>query len=137
MAVYNQEFFEVRNLISKGDFSSAYKMLEQIKNKCAEWFYIRGISAINIGYYDEGQDCIKIAKFMEPQNVEYVEAYDNYVNYRNDYDNRSQHYNRNRRNLDNSGCCCCCGGDCCDNLCKLWCADSCCECLGGDLITCC
>ena len=91
---------------------------------------------MNIGYYEEGEDFLKRAKFMDPNNKEYVYAYNRYNNYRNDYDRRSYNYNRNRRYDSPGCCCCCCDDDCCGNLCSLFVCDSCCECCGGDLCTC-
>ena len=92
---------------------------------------------ISYGYYDEGEEYIKTAATMEPKNEEYSHAFNQYNQYRNDYNNHSYNYNRRKRNDSNGCCCCCCGDDCCDTLCQLWCADQCCECCGGDLISCC
>ena len=79
---------------------------------------------------------IPFDKFLRlTNNKEYINAYNRYNNYRNDYDRRSYDYNRNRR-YDSNGCCCCCGDDCCSDLCTLYICDSCCECFGGDLCTC-
>ncbi|MDR1773770.1 MAG: hypothetical protein LBR30_02720, partial [Clostridioides sp.] len=80
-------------------------------------------------------------------NKEYKNALNNYSFYRDNYNDRAYNYNRSRRRgLDDCCCdgscycccneCCCPGGDCGDLCCKLWCADSCCECMGGDLISC-
>ena len=135
MASYN-DYSYARSLLATGDFRRCYDTMNNFEDRYAEWFYIRGMAAMNLGFYEEGEDYIKRAKFMEPNNREYRDAYDNYVSNRNNYNQRADYYNRSRSNLDNSGCCCC-GGNCCDTCCTLWCADSCCECMGGDLITCC
>ncbi|MBU5307806.1 hypothetical protein NSA24_03645 [Clostridioides mangenotii] len=132
----NSGFMEARRMIDNREFRNAYNFLKSISDKCAEWYYLSGISAMNIGYYEEGEDYIKRAKFMEPENKEYSSALDNYTQYRNNYNDRADYYNR-RRQSDLGGCCCCCGDDCCDTCCKLWCLDSCCECMGGDFISCC
>ena len=134
--VHQGEFGSIRNLISKNEFQKAYDLLQKISNKCSEWYYLTGLSAMNIGYYDEGEEYIKTAATMEPTNEEYSHAFNQYNQYRNDYNRNSYNYNRRKQN-DLGGCCCCCGDDCCDTLCQLWCADQCCECCGGDLITCC
>ena len=134
MASYN-DYSYARSLLATGDFRRCYDTMNNFEDRDAEWFYIRGMAAMNLGFYEEGEDYIKRAKFMEP-NREYKDAYDNYVSNRNNYNQRADYYNRSRSNLDNAGCCCC-GGNCCDTCCTLWCADSCCECMGGDLITCC
>lgn len=140
----NDNFIKARGLIGNSEFNKAYDFLKTIGDKCAEWYYLTGISAMNIGYYEEGEKCINKAKEMNPDNKEYVEAFYNYNGYRNDYNSRSYDYNRRRCN-DLDGCCCCCcddcccclGDDCCETCTKLWCLDSCCECMGGDFISCC
>ena len=135
--VYENDYFiKVRRMIDNKEFKKAYNFLQNINEKCSEWYYLTGLSAMNIGYYEEGEDFLKRAKFMDPNNKEYVYAYNKYNNYRNDYDRRSYNYNRNRRYDSPGCCCCCCGDDCCSDLCTLFVCDSCCECCGGDLCTC-
>ena len=135
--VYQGQFGDIRSLMAKKEFQRAYDLLQKINNKCSEWYYLTGLSAMNIGYYDEGEEYLKTAATMEPKNEEYSHAFNQYNQYRNDYNNHSYNYNRRKRNDSNGCCCCCCGDDCCDTLCQLWCADQCCECCGGDLISCC
>ena len=67
--VYQGEFGSIRNLISKNEFQKAYDLLQKISNKCSEWYYLTGLSAMNIGYYDEGEEYIKTAATMEPTNT--------------------------------------------------------------------
>lgn len=141
--VYN--FCNVRELIGQKEFEKAYQLLKTIGDKCAEWYYLNGISAMNIGYYEEGENSIKQANTMDCENLEYSKSLDNYNFYRDDYNRRAYKYNRRRHN-DLGGCCCCCCDDCCCDCCcvdgcfddcmKLWCLDSCCECMGGDLVDC-
>ncbi|WP_101773367.1 tetratricopeptide repeat protein [Peptostreptococcus faecalis] len=136
MSTYN-DYTYARNLLNQGDFRRCYDTLNNYTDKDSEWYYLRGVSAMNLGFYEEGEDYIKRAKFMEPSNQEYQNAYDKYINYRNNYNNRAQYYNNRRSNgLDNPGCCCC-GSNCCDTCCTLWCCDCLCESMGGDLISCC
>ena len=135
-AYENDCFIKARKLIGDKEFKKAYNFLQTINEKCSEWYYLSGLSAMNIGYYEEGEDFLKRAKFMNPNNNEYANAYSKYSNYRDDYDRRSYNYNRNRRYDSNGCCCCCCDDDCCSNLCTLFVCDSCCECCGGDLCTC-
>lgn len=140
---YNDNFMKARLLIEKNEFKSAYDLLKGITDKCAQWYYLTGISAMNIGYYEEGEKCIKEAEVLEPENERFKEALDSFSRYRDDYRDRAYRYNRRRRNgLDGccccccDDCCCCCGDDCCEDCTKLWCLDSCCECFGGDLVDC-
>lgn len=138
----NESFINVRKFIANNEFEKAYNFLRSIGDKCSTWYYLNGISSMNIGYYEEGEESIKEANTMEPQNMEYKKALESYNFYRDDYRDRSNRYNRRRRS-DLGGCCCCCcddcccGDDCCENCAKLWCLDSCCECFGGDLVSCC
>ena len=125
-----------RRYFNNRDFRSCYNVLDNYDVRDAEWYYLRGVSAMNLGYYDEGEDYIKRAKFMEPENREYRAAYDQYISYANNYQNNANYYNENRTNLSNPGCCCCCG-DCCNTCLTIWCCDSMCECCGGDLVPCC
>ena len=137
--------YNVRELIGQKEFEKAYELLKTIKNKCAEWYYLNGVSAMSIGYYEEGESSIKEATTMDSENIEYSKALDSYSFYRDDYNRRAYRYNR-RRHSDLGGCCCCCCDDCCCDCCcvddcfgdcmKLWCLDSCCECMGGDLVDC-
>lgn len=141
--MYNENFLDIRNLIDKNEFEKAYQLLRKIKEKCAEWYFLNGVSAMNIGYYEEGEESIKKAVSLEPKNLNYNKVLESFNFYRDNYRDRAYNYNRRRRN-DIGGCCCCCcddcccclGDDCCENCMKLWCLDSCCECFGGDIVSC-
>ncbi|MGL5348163.1 MAG: hypothetical protein ACRDA3_12495 [Peptostreptococcaceae bacterium] len=142
--VYNNDMFvSIRELMLKSEFEKAYNLLKSIGEKCAEWYHLNGVSAMNIGYYEEGEKCIEKAVSMAPNNNEYKEALNSYNFHRDDYRHRANRYNKRRHN-DLGGCCCCCcddcccccGDDCCEDCMKLWCLDSCCECCGGDLVDC-
>ena len=96
--VYQGQFGDIRSLMAKKEFQRAYDLLQKINNKCSEWYYLTGLSAMNIGYYDEGEEYIKTAATMEPKNEEYSHAFNQYNQYRNDYNNHSYNYNRRKRN---------------------------------------
>lgn len=140
---YDDAFIKARKFIENKEFKAAYDFLKSIGNKCAKWYYLTGISAMNIGYYEEGEKYIEVAKKMEPENPEFNSEITSFSRYRDDYNDRAYRYNRRRRN-DLDGCCCCCcddcccciGDDCCGDCMKLWCLDSCCECCGGDIVSC-
>ncbi|WP_178411857.1 tetratricopeptide repeat protein [Peptostreptococcaceae bacterium] len=141
-AMNRNVYIEARNLIANRRFADAYRMLKEVvsSDRNAEWFFLTGTAAMKMGRYEEGEDYIKRARFMDPENQEYNAAYNQFSSYRNDYDDRARYYNERRR-YDSGGCCpcccCCCGDDCTDTCCQLWCLDSCCECMGGDFISCC
>ena len=98
MASYN-DYSYARSLLATGDFRRCYDTMNNFEDRDAEWFYIRGMAAMNLGFYEEGEDYIKRAKFMEPNNREYRDAYDNYVSNRNNYNQRADYYNRSRSKL--------------------------------------
>ncbi len=141
---YNEKFNLAKNFIDNKEFNKAYDLLSSISDKSsAKWFYLMGIASLNLGYYEQGEEYLKKAVSLSPENKEYEDALISYNRYYNDYDRRARQYNR-RRHSDLGGCCCCCCDDCCccgDDFCEvctqLWCLDTVCECFGGDFITCC
>lgn len=141
---YNEKFNLAKNFIDNKEFNKAYDLLSSISDKSsAKWFYLMGIASLNLGYYDQGEEYLKKAVSLSPENKEYEDALIRYNRYYDDYDRRARQYNR-RRHSDLGDCCCCCCDDCCccgDDFCEvctqLWCLDTVCECFGGDFITCC
>ncbi|SCJ35965.1 Uncharacterised protein [uncultured Clostridium sp.] len=142
---YNEKFNLAKNFIDNKEFNKAYDLLSSISDKSsAKWFYLMGIASLNLGYYEQGEEYLKKAVSLSPENKEYEDALIRYNRYYDDYDRRARQYNR-RRHSDLGGCCCCCCDDCCcccgDDFCEvctqLWCLDTVCECFGGDFITCC
>ncbi len=142
---YNENFNLAKKFIDNKEFKKAYDILSSITDKSSsQWLYLMGIASINLGYYEQGEDYLKRARFMNPDNKEYDEVLTRFNNNYDSYNRRAHHYNKRRRS-DLDGCCCCCCDDCCcccgDDLCEtcmqLWCLDSMCECFGGDFISCC
>lgn len=119
----NNNFHKIREYMNRGDFHSARQALSNMSDRSAQWYYLMGICSIRLGLYEEGSDFIKRAHFMEPNNIEYRNAYESMMNTKRAYSSKAQNYHR--------------GGDMGDLCCKLYCADCCCECCGGDLISCC
>ena len=87
-------YIEARNLIANRRFADAYRMLKEVvsSDRNAEWFFLTGTAAMKMGRYEEGEDYIKRARFMEPENKEYDEAYNQFSSYRNNYDDRARYY---------------------------------------------
>ena len=52
-AYENDYFMEARRLIENKEFKRAYNFLQSVNDKCSEWYYLRGVSAMNIGYYED------------------------------------------------------------------------------------
>lgn len=117
-------FAQIRAYINSGRVAEAEAMLDAIGNHNAEWHYLKGLVALNRGWYDRAISYITTAVNMEPNNMEYRMALNNINSRVNTY----RTYGNQGGYSSDSTC------DCCT---KLWCADCLCECLGGDLISCC
>lgn len=116
---------QVRAFIQAGQLAEAQRMLDQMRIRNAEWYYLQGLVFIRKGWYDRGYASIQRAVQMNPANLEYRNAMSGMNNQFNGY--RQQYVNRGGAQ----------GPDMCQICGTLWCADSCCECMGGDLIGCC
>ena len=55
--VYENDYFiKARRLIENKEFKKAYNLLHSISDESSEWYYLTGVCAMNMGYYDEGED---------------------------------------------------------------------------------
>ena len=121
------QFASVRAYINQNNLSAARNALNTITTKNAEWYFLDGVIALRMGWYDNARNSFAKAVQMDPNNAEYRSAY-------NTMNNAGMRYTSNPYAAYGGGM-----GD--DALCKtcqaLWCADCLCECCGGDLIRCC
>lgn len=83
-AAYNN----VRNLITLGRILQAEQLLNTLP-KTAEWYYLSGVIALRKGWQDRGIEYMKRAVEMEPNNLEYRQAYDNIINRNTSYTTRT------------------------------------------------
>lgn len=116
---------QARNLINAGNMMEAQRILDRMRTRNGEWFYLQGLIFLRKGWYDRGYASIQRAVQMDPGNYEYRNALNGMNSQFQGY--RQQYVNRG--GAQNPDMCQICG--------TLWCADSCCECVGGDLIGCC
>lgn len=117
---------QIRIMINQGRFAEAGTYLDYMppSERNAEWNFLKGCVLLRRGYYYDAQKYYETACYLDPSNVEYRQALENFRNIRT---NRQQTYTRGN---DSSATAC--------NICSgLMCADCCCECMGGDLIRCC
>ncbi|NSW90650.1 MAG: J domain-containing protein [Firmicutes bacterium] len=119
--IYNN----VRVHINNGNIRMAEEILDDIANRDAEWYYLKGLVFLRKGWHDDAYTYIQTAINMDPGNIEYREVLNRmnmaYRNY------RAGGYRQGHSNdIDLCTFCQC-----------LWCSDCCCECMGGDLIPCC
>lgn len=110
-------FQSVRMLITQSRILEARTMLASLP-KTAEWYYLSGIIGLRMGWYDQAISFLQTAVNMEPNNVEYRNAYENVRN-------RNQTYTTTTsRNTTSSGCCdpcnCCTACMCVDCICPCY-----------------
>ena len=119
---------DVRNYIRAGRYDDALTILNGVPfaNRDAEWNFLMGIIYNNKGWTDKAYEYFNNAHNMDPQNMEFRQAF-NQANMNRNY--TSTEY----RQTTGDGC----GCSSCDICTALCCADACCECMGGDLCTCC
>lgn len=117
------DFAQIRNLINMNRIDEAEQTLDRLTNRNAEWFFLKGTIFIRRGWYAQGLNFIRQASNMDPYNMEYRAAL-------NQYSAQGQQYRNVGTNMAGGVSPC----DCCQGL---ICADCCCECMGGDLINCC
>ncbi|HPU21633.1 MAG TPA: DnaJ domain-containing protein [Thermoclostridium caenicola] len=117
---------QARACLNRGDLNGAQRILDRMRNRNANWYYLQGLVFLRRGWYDRAYSNIQRAVNMDPSNFEYRNALNNLNNQSYGYRHNPYYYNNYRSSPDM---CQICG--------TLWCADSCCECMGGDLISCC
>lgn len=117
---------QARVYINNGNLNEAQKILDSIRNRGANWYYLQGLVFLRRGWFDRGYSNVQRAASMDPANFEYRNTLNSLNQQTMGY--RQNNYYRNTYNRSPDMC----------NLCaNLWCADTCCECMGGDLISCC
>lgn len=115
-------FAQIRNLINMNHIDEADRALDQLNNRNAEWFFLKGTIFMRRGWYSQGINFIRQAVNMDPHNMEYRTTLNQYMS-------QTQQYRNVGGPAGGASPCECCQG--------LICADCCCECMGGDLINCC
>ena len=119
---------DVRSFINAGRIADADQILNGVpaESRDAEWYFLKGSVLYRRGWLEEAKEHFFRATQMDPENVEYRNAYNQSMHQRSGYRGG---YNPNMS--VGTGC------NSCDLCQGLICADCCCECMGGDLISCC
>jgi len=122
----NSQFGDVREKINCGRIDDAETILDGIPKdmRNAEWYYCKGQIQQRRGWFDEAYRNYSAACRMDPNNIEYSNAF-------NALNNNSNGGYRQTYQGSSGGC------STCDICSGLLCADCCCESMGGDLIPCC
>lgn len=68
-------FAQVRNLINAGNIEQAEQLLHNSNTRTAEWYFLNGSVAYRRGWLDEARQNYQIAVRMDPNNMEYRQAY--------------------------------------------------------------
>lgn len=67
----NSEFYKIRMTIDQGNVDAASLILNKMKVRNAEWFYLSGVISYRKGWFDEAYSNIQTASSMDPGNYEY------------------------------------------------------------------
>ncbi len=70
----NPTFARIRSVISAGDLAQAERLLNEVSDHSAEWYFLRGAVAYRKGWLDEAMQNYQIACQMDPNNMEYRQA---------------------------------------------------------------
>ncbi len=70
----NPTYVRVRGLINSGDLGAAERLLAEVPNREAEWYFLTGSIAYRKGWLDEAMQNYSRAVQMEPGNQEYRQA---------------------------------------------------------------
>ena len=68
--------YYIRRLIDMGNLAAAEQLLDGMQIRSAEWYYLRGVIYLKKGWFVEGRTCINRAVSMDPDNEDYMAAYD-------------------------------------------------------------
>lgn len=71
----NPTYAQVRSLINAGDLASAERLLFEVGQRDGEWYFLSGSIAYRKGWMDEAMQNYARAVQMEPNNMEYRQAY--------------------------------------------------------------
>lgn len=112
---------EIRSCIERGDYTVADNMLEQNRNvSSAEWNYLKGTVCLSRGWINDAYSYFEKAVRIDPQNREYLMAYNQLRNSRNGHMAGNPYQNNNNANTLNTLC----------NICQcLMCVDCLCDCI--------
>ncbi len=91
------DYAQVRRHIDSGNLRAAEKILNSTRDRSAEWFFLSGMLSYRKGWYDDAVNKLQTATSMDPNNIEYSQAYGRIVNMGGQYQNQAygRGYGRN------------------------------------------
>lgn len=120
-------YAQIRQHIINNRIDMAERLLQDISDRDAEWYFLMGSVCYAKGWFDEANRHLSRACAMDPNNMEYREAMNRMSGAA--AARRTPYGNPYRRSTGDLNACNCCS--------SLLCADCCCECMGGDCVPCC
>lgn len=111
------KYYQIRVALDRGDLNTAEQLLINTQGRDGEWYFLSGILSFKKGWYDDALSNIGEAIHREPNNPEYIRAYQNLMNRNSMYQQRS-----GSRGYSNSD-------DCTRLLCCYICSDCMCPCF--------
>lgn len=117
---------DIRQMIMQNRLMDAEMLLDGIPvaSRDAEWNYLKGSVLYKKGWLEEAYNHFSTACRLDPNNLEYRQAFQRVSQSRQTGGYRTADPNGETCNT-------------CDVCTTLYCADCCCECMGGDCIRCC
>ncbi len=112
------DYMQCRRYIDAGNLRAAEKILNKANNRNAEWFFLSGMLSYRKGWYDDARNKLQTATTMDPNNVEYSQAYGRILNTGGQFQNQA--YGRGYGNNNDM---------CCQALQCYICADCCIDCI--------
>jgi molecular chaperone DnaJ len=117
----NSYFQAAANYINNGAFEQALNVLNSMKTRNAQWYYLSAIANAGIGNNIAAMDYAKQAVSMEPTNIQYIQLLNQLQNGGGWYTNMGQNYDSPMAGSDwcykslmlTLFCNCCLGGGCC------------------------
>lgn len=114
------DFYDIRSLIESKRLEEAQELLDGVPmaERTAEWYFLNGTVLYKRGWFNDAYTSFSTACRMDPDNVEYRQAYNKIANNR-----RGNPFRSDGVNIDNCSCC--------DMCACLYCTNLCCDCMGG------
>ncbi len=83
----NPTYSSIRIALDRGDLIDAEKLLVNITDRDAEWYYLSGVLSYKKGWFDDALSNINKAMNMDPNNREYRQAFQSMIS-------RNMHYSQ-------------------------------------------
>ena len=114
------DYMQVRRYLDQNKLRDAEWVLNETRDRSAEWFFLAGMLSYKKGWYDDARGKLQTAAEMEPGNMEYSQAYGRIINMGGQFQNQAYGRGYNQQGSDDL---------CCQALQCYICMDCCCDCI--------